>query len=938
MTLDIDTFLLLIFTVSNLVLGLWSSKGIKTIKEYSVGDRNFSTATLVATIVATWVSGSFFFNTLPEIYKNGLYYAFASIGPIISLLAIAYIFAPRMSRFLGKLSIADAMGDLYGENVRIITALASFVASSGRVAAQFKVSGLIFQYCMHTDETTGIILGSIVVIIYSSFGGIKSVTFTDFIQFITFGTIIPILVFYLLNEIDNFQDVFVMMTNNPTFDLAKVFDFNNPKSLYYAFLFLYMIAPSFDPPMFQRISMGKNIPQIKRAFLISALVFFALRITLFWIALLLLTTHPNMDPKYVTKHLIFEYSYTGFKGLILVAIMAMTMSTADSYVNCAAVTFIHDLVQPINKKLFGAAILKDELFASRIAAMLIGIAGLAIALRGESLLKIVIACNSFYMPVVSVPFTLALFGFVTGARSVIAGMVAGLLLVITWYIAGITVIDPVIPGMLVNLIATLCYHYLTKEPGGWEPAGPNEKSNVNRHANKWTMNRFRVMIGKFSIMRIIERSAPTSSTAYIAVGLYCTAMIYTIMHTIPVKIKHSALEEIKFIMFTSLVASTLLLSHPLWLWKKRSRISGVIWHFVIFYVLVCVPFGFVLISHFAMSQLMIFMINLVIIAGLVRWQMSMLMIPSGILITIKSLEFTINSNAFLAYMDISSQLLIIYMLLVFTGVIVVIFRPKQEYIDLSEEKIDYLETRIDQKDNEVQEALSLKSEFIRNVQHEYNAPMTGIISLAEGLHDAYEKLNDDTRKDSIMAILDSARRFSDYDSNIVTLARLSKPNYSLNLEKVNLSKLLFDRIGICKKIYYKPDELDLLVMELNIYPNIYLTCDKNYISQLIDNLISNAFRFGRGSKISIELNINSGGEITLSVEDEGMGVPARELAEIFEPFTVSSLTKSRAGGRGVGLAVCKKIADVHNASIWADNKDKGIRFCVSFRCNTNHQL
>ena len=60
-TFNIDTIIFVGFLIINIVLGLTSSRGIKTIREYAVGNRNFSTATIAATIVATWITGEVFF-------------------------------------------------------------------------------------------------------------------------------------------------------------------------------------------------------------------------------------------------------------------------------------------------------------------------------------------------------------------------------------------------------------------------------------------------------------------------------------------------------------------------------------------------------------------------------------------------------------------------------------------------------------------------------------------------------------------------------------------------------------------------------------------------------------------------------------------------------------------------------------------------------------
>ena len=142
--MNIDIAIVVGFLILTLVVGLGHGQRVKTIKDYALGGRNFSTAALVATIVATWVSGSGFVVALSKTYTDGLHYKVASTGIAISFLIISYVLIPRMGEFLGKTSIAESMGDLYGQKVRLITAIAGTIGSAGSVAVQFKVFGSIF--------------------------------------------------------------------------------------------------------------------------------------------------------------------------------------------------------------------------------------------------------------------------------------------------------------------------------------------------------------------------------------------------------------------------------------------------------------------------------------------------------------------------------------------------------------------------------------------------------------------------------------------------------------------------------------------------------------------------------------------------------------------------------------------------------------------------
>jgi Na+/proline symporter len=76
---SIDIGILVVFLVANLVLGLRYGRSVKTLRDYALGGKNFSTSVLVATIVATWMSGSGLFINLDKTYKQGLYYVIPNI-------------------------------------------------------------------------------------------------------------------------------------------------------------------------------------------------------------------------------------------------------------------------------------------------------------------------------------------------------------------------------------------------------------------------------------------------------------------------------------------------------------------------------------------------------------------------------------------------------------------------------------------------------------------------------------------------------------------------------------------------------------------------------------------------------------------------------------------------------------------------------------------
>ena len=92
--MSFDSYIFLGILIMTVIMGLYSSKNIKTIKEYAIGNRDFSTVVLVCTIVATWLSGDDFFIFISESYSHGLYFIFACVfGGLILFLLLGMFFA-----------------------------------------------------------------------------------------------------------------------------------------------------------------------------------------------------------------------------------------------------------------------------------------------------------------------------------------------------------------------------------------------------------------------------------------------------------------------------------------------------------------------------------------------------------------------------------------------------------------------------------------------------------------------------------------------------------------------------------------------------------------------------------------------------------------------------------------------------------------------------
>jgi Na+/proline symporter len=462
--LSLDALIIAGFLLLNLAVGIYVGKGIKNIQEYAVGHRKFSTATLAATLIATWWSGGAFMVSVSETYAQGLWFSSLVLGDMIALLIVGNIFAPRMGFFLdGSISIAESMGNLFGKHVRIVTAIAAITQSIGMVALQIQVFSVIFAYFLGFSSFYAICISTFVVIFYSAWGGIKSVTFTDVIQFITFGLFIPLFLFFVIKVIGDTDKIWNTITTNPLLDYKQMFDIHHPKFWPGLMLFLWFLTPDFDPATFQRMLMTRTTTQMRKICNIAAMVSPVMIFLSCTIGVLVLSLNADLDSQNILMYVLDEYSFNGLRGLTVIGIIAMGMSTADSLINTASVIFAHDLCKPFGLKP------KNELFLARIFAIFVGMTALVIVLSKSNALELLLLQSSVYMPIVMGPLVLAIFGFRTSGKSTLFGMLMGVVSIVIWMniIEPMTGLNGILISVLMNMGSAVAFHHITGQQGGW---------------------------------------------------------------------------------------------------------------------------------------------------------------------------------------------------------------------------------------------------------------------------------------------------------------------------------------------------------------------------------------------------------------------------------------------------------------------------------------
>lgn len=225
----------------------------------------------------------------------------------------------------------------------------------------------------------------------------------------------------------------------------------------------------------------------------------------------------------------------------------------------------------------------------------------------------------------------------------------------------------------------------------------------------------------------------------------------------------------------------------------------------------------------------------------------------------------------------------------------------------------------------LQEFSELKAHILRNVSHELRTPLTLIKGHLELLlDDGPQALLSEQRK-ALLAVCD---RVDDIVAIVDRTVSLSPTDdLSLAYERILVGDLLGEVVEAFERRARDS------VVTLNVQPvarDLYLYGDADKIRQLCYNLLDNSVKFSpNGGQVTIQAQ-SEGDNVHFIFADQGIGIPERQLSQIFETFyQIDGSTTRRFGGLGLGLTVVNRIVDAHKGEIWVESEvDRGSVFHV----------
>lgn len=212
---------------------------------------------------------------------------------------------------------------------------------------------------------------------------------------------------------------------------------------------------------------------------------------------------------------------------------------------------------------------------------------------------------------------------------------------------------------------------------------------------------------------------------------------------------------------------------------------------------------------------------------------------------------------------------------------------------------------------------SRKDKFFSIISHDLISPFNAILGYSSLLLRNYNKYDDKKRENMIESMHESSNNAFKLLQDLLTWSRSQFGGVDFSPETINLNNLIqetiFDLQGQAKSKGIK-------VLN-NVQENTTIFADKNMISAVLRNLVSNAIKFThKGGEIKIDVQ-NRDEDILLSVSDNGVGMSQEKLSKIFKlSEKTSTLGTNQETGTGLGLILCKEFVEQHGGTIWAESE------------------
>jgi solute:Na+ symporter, SSS family len=396
----LDLIAIIFYFVSLLAFGILVRR-VKGFEDYSLGKRMIPSSMIFASLAATYIGPGFSVGLTGKGFSTGYLFYLLPLAFVIQTLIVGKWLAHRLHGFSKCYTVGDIIGEKYGKLSHLLAGIVSVGLCIGFSAIMAKVGGVILSQAIGLELVWSIAIITGIGVIYTYTGGLKSVIATEAYQFSIFTIVLPMVVFFCIIQpafdFDVASQKAIELTKNSFSSFSGIQIFGIAIS--------FLLGETLVPPYTNRALASGSASEASKGFLAAGffgIIWIGVVVGLGIVGASLLPASTPEDE--VFMKLVITYVPHGLIGIVLIALVAIVMSSQESVLNAGAVAFTRDITLR-----FRSLTDNQSLLMSRIYTLVVGILAIFFALYAPSIIDGLLIMYSIWAPAILLPLVLGLF-------------------------------------------------------------------------------------------------------------------------------------------------------------------------------------------------------------------------------------------------------------------------------------------------------------------------------------------------------------------------------------------------------------------------------------------------------------------------------------------------------------------------------------------------
>ena len=394
---------IVLYLVISIAIGLYAATRVKNTADYAVAGRSLPLAVVIATTFATWFGSETVLGAPAQFVKEGLHGTVEDpFGAGLCLVLVGLFFARKLY-LRNIITIGDYYRQRYGRVVEVLCSLIIIFSYLGWVGAQITALGLVFNLLSQgaVSLTMGMVIGTLVVLVYTLYGGMWSVALTDFLQMIVITAGLLAIAWYAGDMAGGADKVVAYAAREGKFNFLPTGGLKEWVFFFAAGITM-MLGSIPQQDVFQRVMSSRDVKTAQRGPVIGGLLYIAFAFVPMFIVMAALLVMPETaallddDPQKVLPTLVMGHMPVLLQVAFFGALLSAIMSTASATLLAPATTFVENILRNLRPGMNDAETLK----AMRISVLVFTLCVLvySITMEGSSIYELV--SGAYQVPLV----------------------------------------------------------------------------------------------------------------------------------------------------------------------------------------------------------------------------------------------------------------------------------------------------------------------------------------------------------------------------------------------------------------------------------------------------------------------------------------------------------------------------------------------------------